>query len=72
MKRKDCTVKHCKKFISEAENGKEVYVINNNDVNSYDSTRHQEGGPREDEETGDLLTPRRRGGGGGGYPREMR
>ena len=55
-------VRHCKKFISEAENGKEVYVINNNDVNSDDSTRHQEGGPREDEETGDLLTPK--GGGG--------
>ena len=65
-------VRHCKKFISEAENGKEVYVINNNDVNSDDSTRHQGGGPREDEETGDLLTPKGGGGGGGGYPREMK
>ena len=34
-----------------------------NDVISDDSMRHQEGGPREDEEAGDLLTPK--GGGGG-------
>ena len=37
-------VRHCKKFISEVENGKEVYVINNNDVNSDDSMRHQREG----------------------------
>ena len=56
-------VRHCKKFISETENGKEVNVINNKDVNPDDSTRHQEGGPREDKVTGDLLTPKQLGGG---------
>ena len=56
-------VKHCKKFKSWANDGKEGYVISNNDVIYNDSVYPQREGLGDDEEAVDLLTP---GCGGGG------
>ena len=61
-------VRHCKKFNSEEENGKKVYVIDNNDIIYDDSMEHPGEGPRDDEEAGDLLTPKW---GEGGNPWEI-
>ena len=57
-KKRYAHVRHCKKFNSEAENVKKVYVIDNSDVIYDDSTKHPGEGPRDDKEAGDLLTPK--------------
>ena len=50
-------VRHCKKFKSLATDGKEGYVIDNNDVIYNDSMNPQGEGLGDAEEADDLLTP---------------
>ena len=49
-------VRHCKKFKTSATNGKEDYVIANNDVICNDSWIPRVGAPGSDDEADDLLT----------------
>ena len=55
-------VRHCKKFKTLATDGKEGYIIINNDVIYNGSRNPKGGGLGDDDEADDLLTPR--GGGG--------
>ena len=60
-------VRHCKKFKSWATDGKEGYIISNNDIIYNDSVNPQREGLGDDEEADDFVDP---GEGGGGCLRE--